>query len=179
MTHLSPKRWVHTIGVVKTARALAKRWGADEEKAEFAAYAHDLGKEFTTEKNAEYINQYQLPKKYLDYPEVTHGHIAAAILQNEYGVFDEDILNAVRYHSTGRADMSLLEKIIYLADLTEVGRTYRGVEEIRELTFQDLDDACILAFQEVIKFVEGQGVSVEEDTINALTFLKNQKPNER
>lgn len=169
---LSPKRWKHTVGVVKEAKLLARLNGADEQKAELAAYCHDLAKEFSKKKNRDYIRSCALPSRYLDYPQLAHGGVAAVVLQNEYNIQDEDILNAVRYHSTGRENMSLLEKIIYIADLIEEGRQYEGLEAIRKLARADLNEGLKLALTEVIAFVRQQGKEPDETSIKALAYLQ-------
>ena len=88
------------------------------------------------------VEQYQIGDYYIDKPQLAHSKLAAAILKDKFGVEDEDILNAVRYHTTGRAGMSLLEKIIFVADATEPNRTYEEAEELNKLAFSDLDQAC-------------------------------------
>ncbi len=172
---LSNKRWKHTVNVVKAAKSLALTWHVDEAKAEFSAYCHDYAKEFSDEESAGFIRKYHLPEKFFDYMEIAHGPVAAAILENVYGVADEDILNAVRYHTTGRANMSLLEKIVNLADLIEEGRDYVGVDEIRQLAYKDLDAACILAFEGVLGFVKRSGRTPDVDMLYALDYLQKNK----
>lgn len=169
---LSAKRWKHTLGVVKEAKRLALQYGADEQKAEFAAYCHDLAKEFSKKKNKTYMEKHRLPADNAEYPELAHGYVAAAILQNEHNVKDEDILNAIRYHSTGRENMSLLEKIIYIADLIEEGRQYEGIEAIRQLARTDLDEGMKLALAEVMDFVRQQGKEPDELSLKALRWLQ-------
>ena len=89
-----------------------------------------------------------------------------------YGIVDEDILNAVSYHTTGRAGMSKLEKIIFLADAIEPGRNYPTVEEIRKLAYIDLNKACISSLERTVEYIKGIGEYLDPDTINAINDLK-------
>ena len=112
------KRYRHTEGVIYTAVRLAERYGADPEKAEIAALFHGCLQNLDIEEMNTLVEEYQLGDYYIDKPQLAHSKLAAAILKAKFGVEDEDILNAVSYHTTGRADMSLLEKIIFVSDAT-------------------------------------------------------------
>ena len=115
-----------------------------------------------------------LPKRYMDNPNLAHGKIAAIIMERDYGISDSDILNAVSFHTTGRPAMSLLEKIIYIADAIEPNRSYPGVEEVREAAFKDLDEACLLSLNRTIEYVREQGNFLDEDTLDARDyFIRN------
>ena len=120
--NLSEKRRIHTEGVRKTAIELAKLYGADEKKAETAALFHDMYRGLSGETLNGYVKQLGLDDKYLNNCNLAHGKIAAAAMQSEFDIHDPDILNAVSYHTTGRPDMSKLEKIIYIADAVEPKR---------------------------------------------------------
>lgn len=141
--HLTEKRRIHTYGVAQEARALAIHWGEDPEKAELAALFHDFCKSAS---------------------HLTHGELAAKMMKEEYGITDEDMLHAVHYHTTGRPGMSLLEKIIFLADAVEPNRTYSGVKEIRDLAYKNLNRACILAMERTIAYVKEKGLFLDEMT---------------
>lgn len=175
MTELSDKRRVHTLGVRDTALTLAERYGADPVKAEIAALAHDLFRGLRGEELNRTVRELGLDDKYLDNPNLAHGKIAAIMLRRDYGVQDEDILNAVSYHTTGRRNMSTLEKIIFLADAIEPGRTYPGVEAIREAAGKGLDEGCLASMLGTIRHVTDQGAYLDEDTIEAAEFLKENK----
>ena len=139
---LTEKRYRHTEGVIYTAVRLAERYGADTDKAETAALFHDACKNLDIDEMNMLVEQYEIGDYYIDKPQLAHSKLAAAILEKEFGVEDEDILNAVSYHTTGRAGMSLLEKIIFVADATEPNRTYEEAETLNALAFSDLDEAC-------------------------------------
>ena len=175
MTELSDKRRVHTLGVRDTALALADRYGADPEKAEIAALAHDLYRGLRGEELNKTVKELGLQDKYLDNPNLAHGKIAAIMLEKKYGVEDRDILNAVSFHTTGRAGMSTLEKVVFLADAIEPGRNYPGVEEVREAAEKCLDEGCLRSMLGTIEHVQDQGAYLDEDTIEAAEFLKENK----
>lgn len=175
MTELSDKRRTHTLGVRDTALALAEKYGEDPEKAEIAALAHDLYRGLRGEELNKTVKELGLPDKYLDNPNLAHGKIAAIMLEKKYGVKDRAIIDAVSYHTTGRAGMSTLEKIIFLADAIEPGRDYPGVEEVREAAEKGLDEGCLRSMTGTIEHVQNQGAYLDEDTIEAAEFLKENK----
>ncbi len=170
--NLSEKSRTHTYGVVETAKKLAEKYGADREKAAAAALFHDMFRSTPAEVLNMYVRQLGLDSVYLDNPNLSHGPIAAVIMQRDYEITDPDLLNAVRYHTTGRAGMSLLEKIIYLADAIEPGRNYPGADKARQLADRSLDEACLCAMERSIQYIKERGLFLHEDTINARNDLK-------
>ncbi len=169
--NFSEKRKIHTEGVRTTAIALAEKYGADKEKAEVAALFHDMYRGVSEDVLNYYVKHLNLDKKYMNNRNLAHGKIAAIVMERDYGIRDTDIINAVSYHTTGRAGMSLLEKIIYIADAVEPGRNYPGVEDVRVLAWQDLDRACLLSLERTIDFVRSQGNFLDSDTIEARDYL--------
>ena len=125
--NFSEKRKIHTEGVRTTAIELAKRYGADPQKAEIAALFHDMYRGVSENSLNYYVKHLGLDSKYLNNCNLAHGKIAAIIMQRDFEIEDPDIINAVSYHTTGRPGMSLLEKIIYIADAVEPNRSYLGV----------------------------------------------------
>ena len=97
--------------------------------------------------------------------------MAADLLKCEWGIEDPDVLNAVTYHTTGRPGMSLLEKIIYLADAIEPGRNYPGVGRLRKLAYEDLDKACAEVMRQTIEYVKHKGCEIDDNTIKAMEEL--------
>ncbi|WP_312353144.1 bis(5'-nucleosyl)-tetraphosphatase (symmetrical) YqeK [Aminipila sp.] len=170
--NLSEKRKLHIYAVRDTALKLADLYGVDSEKTELAALFHDMFREISETQMNEYIRQFKLDDKYLNNKNLAHSKIAAAIMEREYGITDHDILNAVSYHTTGRAKMSPLEKIIYLADAIEPNRQYQGVEELRKAALISLDGACMLSLSRTIDYVKSQDLFLDEDTIKARDYLK-------
>ena len=170
--NLKEKRIIHTYSVVNEAVKLAERYGEDTEKAGFAALCHDMCRGMSTAALNMYVRQLGLPKSLIDKPNLSHGKVAAEILKKDYGITDDEILNAVSYHTTGRAGMSVFEKIIFLADAIEPERTYPTVDETRALAYIDLDRACINSLERTIEYINGTGNYLDPDTIKARDDLK-------
>lgn len=173
---LTEHRYQHTLGVMETAISLAKRYGADEKKAELAAIFHDYAKFRPKEEMKRIILEQNMPNDLFAYnTELWHAPVGAYLVQTEAGIHDEEILNAIRYHTSGRSDMTLLEKIVYVADYIEPGRIFPGVEEVRELAQHDLDEALIQALKNTIQFLLKKNQPIYPatiDTYNALIMKK-------
>lgn len=170
--NLKDSRKKHTKGVAETAVELAKLYNADADKAYFAAMCHDMAKNMDVDKMNDYVNKHFMNRKYLNNPNIAHGKIACMMLRDDFDVEDEDILNAVSYHTTGRAGMSLLEKIIYLADAIEPGRDYPGVDELRKVSRESLDEACLLSFRRTIDYLTEKSADIDGDTLAAKEYLE-------
>lgn len=170
--HMSAKRREHTYGVVKMAVKLANMLGCNTFKARIAAMFHDILRDLKSEELNEYIRKLDLPKKYIDNPNLSHGKIATYLMKTDYGIRDEDILNAVSFHTTGRQGMSLLEKIIYISDAVEENRDYPGVDDLREALKEDLDSACYKALTNTIEHVKSSGIDLDQDTICAKAYFE-------
>nr|WP_317945720.1 bis(5'-nucleosyl)-tetraphosphatase (symmetrical) YqeK [Carnobacterium maltaromaticum] len=139
---MSERRFKHVLGVEEMAIALAGRYGASLEAASIAALTHDYAKERDSDEMREIIQREGFPLELLEYGnEIWHGPVGAYLVQKELGIDDEDILDAIRHHTVGASEMSLLEKIIYVADYIEPGRDFPGVAEARKLAITDLDAA--------------------------------------
>lgn len=152
---LSPKRFAHTRGVAEEAYKLADLYDIDQNTAYLAGLLHDCAKDLSTEETLEKCKQYgvELDKVLKAQPDLIHSFLGAAIAEHEYGITDEDILNAIRYHTTGRENMSTLEKIIYLADFFEPNRRpFDGIDTIRALAYSDLNKAMDFALNHTIDY---------------------------
>lgn len=167
------KRYIHTLGVVQAAVQLAERYGADPQKAEIAAIFHDYAKFRDEEEMARIIReQSTIPNDLLDYHrELWHAPAGAILVQQEIGIRDEEILAAISFHTTGRPGMSLLEKVVCLADYIEPGRQFSGVEEVRLLAQTDLNRALAQALGNTIHYLEGKGQPVYPLTKEAYEAL--------
>lgn len=170
--NLNEKRKKHIYGVVETAKKLAEQYGSDPKKAETAALFHDMFRSTPVEILNMFVRQLHLDPVLMNNANLAHGPIAAVIMQRDYGIEDEDIINAVRYHTTGRENMSLLEKIIYLADAMEPGRAYPGVDQLREIAEESLDQACLFSMERSINYIRERNLFLHEDTIKARDYLK-------
>ena len=170
--NLKPSRYQHSLGVEKMAAKLAQVHGADVEKAAFAGRYHDIAKCFTDDRMNDYVRAYGLSGDYINNNALAHSKVAAGILQKDFGVIDEDVLDAVKSHTTGRAGMSLLEEIVYVADAIEENRNYEGIEELRDLAVSDLDEACLFIMDYTIDRINKLGRTLDRDTLEAREFIK-------
>ncbi|MEG2924836.1 MAG: bis(5'-nucleosyl)-tetraphosphatase (symmetrical) YqeK, partial [Oscillospiraceae bacterium] len=145
--NLKESRYNHTLGVIETAKALANINGIDVKKAEIAALSHDVAKNMTIDTMRQKIedNKIKLSYEFSKTPELWHSIIAPIIGEEVFQIEDKDILNAMRWHTTGRENMTTLEKIIYMADMIEPNRSFKGIEMLRKSTFEDLDKGFLMA----------------------------------
>ncbi len=171
----SESRFEHTLRVADLATKLAHHYKVDADKTWLAAVLHDLEKNISLEENDDLVNLYGLDKKYLGNKNLSHSKLAAAVSRDKLGIDDEDILNAIAFHTTGRSDMSMLEKIIFVADTCEEGRTYKEAALLREKAFENIDDICIFILEYLKESIEKKGLVVDEDTIQALRYLKEKR----
>ncbi|MEH7414058.1 bis(5'-nucleosyl)-tetraphosphatase (symmetrical) YqeK [Neobacillus drentensis] len=162
---LTEHRYQHTIGVMETAIRLAEKYGADAKQAEIAAIFHDYAKFRPKAEMKEIIESQDLPQDLLLYnTELWHAPVGAYLVEKEAGVSDQDVLDAIRYHTSGRPNMTLLEKVIYLADYIEPGRHFPGVEEVREIAKENLDKALVKAIQNTILFLLKKNQTIYPET---------------
>ncbi|ADU29834.1 bis(5'-nucleosyl)-tetraphosphatase (symmetrical) YqeK [Evansella cellulosilytica] len=165
---LKTRRYEHTVRVRDEAQKLANQYHVNIEKARVAAILHDYAKYRSVEEMKQTIKDEKLDKRLLFYGnEILHAFVGATYVQKELGVDDEEIISAIRYHTTGRAQMTDIEKVVFLADYIEPGRTFRGVEEVREKAYKDLDHACFLALRNTVQFLVGVEKSIYPDTFEA------------
>ncbi|TDL34477.1 HD domain-containing protein [Jeotgalibacillus sp. S-D1] len=173
---LPEQRYVHTLGVIDTAKALAKAYGANVEHAETAAILHDMAKHQDRDAMKNLIQEENIdPRLLLFHHELWHAPVGAYLAKMTMGVESQDVLNAIRFHTTGRAEMGLLEKIIYLADSIEPGRKFPGVEYIREAAYKDLDEALRRAVKQSILFLIEKKQRIFPDTLECYNDLMLQK----
>lgn len=173
---MSDYRYNHTLGVVSETKKLAAEYDEDIYKAMIAAYLHDLAKEFPPEKMLEYSKKYNIDLNKIteNQFEVAHGFISAEIARDYYGILDEEILDAIRYHSTGRKNMTVLDKIIYIADAIEPNRKNDSLtENLRELAYSDIDKAIVVSIEFIINSLEKKGKNIHSLSKKALKYLNN------
>lgn len=162
---LTDHRYQHTLGVMETAIALAKQYGGDEQKAELAAIFHDYAKFRPKDEMKEIIIEQGFPQNLLEYnSELWHAPAGAYLAEKEAGIIDPEVLEAIRFHTSGRPGMTLLDKIIYLADYIEPGRHFPGVEEVRNVAKENLDKALIMAVKNTIIFLLKKNQTVYPET---------------
>ena len=177
--NLKESRYIHSLGVEKMASELARIYGADVEKAAFAGRYHDIAKCFSEKKMNRLVEKFGLSKEYISNNPLAHSKVAARILAHDFGVTDEDVLNAVSSHTTGRAGMSLLEEIVYVADAIEDNRNYEGLKELQDLARTDLDAACLFIMDFTIDQIAKKGRILDSDTVKAREFISNRINNRK
>lgn len=164
---LKPSRLLHTLGVMNKASELAGIHGCSKEKAMIASVLHDYAKNLSKSELKKYVkkNDITLDKESRMNINLAHGIVGAHMVERELGLDDEDILNAIRYHTFGRENMSVLEKVVFLADMVEDGREYKGVDKIRDISKLNLDKAIILSIEVTLKYVLKSGDVIHPNSI--------------
>ena len=173
---LDEQRFAHTLGVEKTARSMAAMFGADEEKAGLAGLLHDCAKCLPLAQMVKAAREVPLDPVMKESKALMHSVAGMCLAQTVYGVTDPEVLGAIRWHTTGRAGMTKLEKIIYLADMVEPTRKpYPGLEDLREACLTDLDEAMRTALRMSLAHVKEQGKTLHPDTMAALAYYEAEK----
>ena len=173
LSYLKYKRIPHVLGTEQEAVRLAERYGADVRKAQVAALLHDCTKKLDMEQQLALCRRYgirldELEQKAL---KLLHAKTGAAIARDVFGV-DDEIYRAIWWHTTGHANMTLLEKIIYLADYIEPSRDFPGVDKLRSVCYKDLDEGLLLGLEMSIEEMTNMGNPVHHATIEARDALK-------
>lgn len=162
------RRFEHTLGVEYTAAALAMRYGCDIQEARIAGLLHDCAKCLTDEKRLSICRKHDIPVTAVERknPFLLHAKVGAYLARKKYGVKNQDILNAIRSHTTGRQNMSTLEKIIFVADYIEPGRTHApaNLAEIRKLAFVDLDKTLLRILEETLNYLKTSNGDIDPMT---------------
>ena len=169
---LNPNRIAHVFGCRDTAVELAKRWGADENHAARAGILHDITKALDGPLQLTLCREYGtiLDEFGYKYPKTLHALTGSLVAERIFGE-DEAVVSAICHHTTGKADMNLLEKIIYVADYMEPCRNFPGVEKLRGLAFSDIDAALKLGLEMTLEHLKNLGDEVSPASREALEFL--------
>ena len=180
LSYLKHKRIPHVLGTEQEAIRLAIRYGADVEKARVAALLHDCTKKLEMEEQMALVREYDIPLDELEQKalKLLHAKTGAEIARDVFGV-DEEIYRAIQWHTTGRANMSLLEKVMYLADYIEPTRDFPGVDELRKTTYEDLDRGLAMGLAMTVEEMRERGNPVHSATLAALKYLESQHGKER
>ena len=173
LSYLKHKRIPHVLGTEQEAIRLAERYGADVEKARVAALLHDCTKKLDMDEQLALCRRYGIELDELEREalKLLHAKTGAAIARDVFGV-DDEIYSAIRWHTTGRAGMTLLEKIMYLADYIEPSRDFPGVDKLRAVCYKDLDEGLLMGLEMTIEEMTGMGNPVHRATIEARDALK-------
>lgn len=175
-SELNYRRFIHTLGVANTAACLAMTYGSDIDKAERAGLLHDCAKCLDLKKMVRICDKAKLPIS--DYerksPSLLHSKAGSVLAVTDYGVEDPDIINAIRYHTTGRPGMSLLEKIIFVADYIEPGRDAASdLPEVRKLAFENIDECVLKILYDTLLYLNTTGNSIDPMTQKTYEYYKN------
>lgn len=166
---LGEKRFYHSVCVSEAAVELAKKYGANEEKAAVAGILHDIMKDTPSDEQLKMMTRYDIILSDVERrtPKLWHAILGEAYLEQELKISDHDILDAVRYHTTARANMSLLEKVLFIADFISTDRDYTGVENMRRAAKVSLEEAMVEGLTFNIKDLASGYKPIHPDTISA------------
>ncbi len=170
---LSEKRFNHSLRVVETALKMAEGLKVDKEKTHVASLLHDYAKNMSPEELLSIARRNQLISSWVEerQPGLLHGPVAAYLCKKEHGIEDEGILRAIRFHTTGCENMTTLDKIVYLADVIEPGRTYEGVDELRDICKHDINRGLLFAFDRTIGYVIKRRMLIHPFTVEARNWI--------
>lgn len=176
--NLSDYRYNHSLRVMEEAKKLAIHYNLDKnevKKCELCGLLHDIAKEYNSNENKKIIEEYNIPQKTLDMfsPKTIHGLIGSLVVYEKYH-FSEDMILAIKYHTTGYVGMTLLAKIVYLADKIEKGKDYPFIEEERKLAYLDIDKAVIFCLENQIRKLKKENKNINKLALDTLNSLKKQ-----
>ena len=180
-SRLSHDRYVHTLNVANEALRLAQNYDLNGDEAYIAGLLHDCCKEISKDEMLNILKDSDIIKNqsFIDSIPVWHGFAAAEFVQNEFSMFNQEIINAIRYHTTGRGEMSRIEEIVYLADLVSAERSYPGVEALRAKCYRSIEEAMMEALEFSLSKIAKNRLPLLECTVDAYNryrvFLNNPK----
>ena len=173
---LDSRRYEHTLGVEFTSASLAMCFGVPVQSARIAGLLHDCAKCLGDEKSISLCEKYDVPVSEYERrnPSLLHSKLGSVLAKVKYDVSDTDILNAIANHTTGRPGMSILEKIVFIADYIEPGRDKAAnLSEIRQLSFIDLDQAMVRILEDTIAYLNSTGEEMDPQTLKTYAYYKN------
>lgn len=173
---LAPKRFKHSVAVYETALKMAKSHKLDlelTEKIAVSALLHDCGREVPTKESVAKAKELGIALDIVEInqPILLHAKLGVYFAVNKYGVNDEDILNGISYHTTGKANMSVLEMVVFLADMIEPGRDFPGVDDLRKLAHKDLEKAMLQAYSNTTRYLLDEGLLIHPNCIEGYNQL--------
>lgn len=173
---MTERRYEHTLGVEYTCACLAMRYGINMEKAMTAGLLHDCAKHLLPEKKLQKCKKYNLPVQEFERknPELLHAKLGAYFAEHKYGVKDEEILSAITWHTTGRPAMTMLDKIVYIADYIEPNRNQApNLSIVRDLAFKDIDLCLLTILQDSLDYLDKKKVAVDPMTKETYDYYVN------
>lgn len=163
---MAPSRFQHVLGVEQAALELAEQYDCDKQKVSLAALLHDYAKEMSDQVFKDLIEAYDLDRDLLNWDNnIWHGLVGAYKIAEDFSLQDEDILQAIKRHTVGAAEMTLLDKILYVADYIEPNRDFPGVEEARRLARESLDKAVAYETAQTIVYLAKKGIPIYPQTL--------------
>ncbi|HFI0547163.1 TPA: bis(5'-nucleosyl)-tetraphosphatase (symmetrical) YqeK [Streptococcus suis] len=174
---MNPARFQHVLGVEQAALALADRYGCDPKKASLAALLHDYAKEVEDQVFLDLIAKYDLDKDLLNWDNnIWHGVVGAYKIAEDFGLKDEEIFQAIQRHTVGAGQMTLLDKVLYVADYIEPNRDFPGVDEARRIARESLDKAVAYETAQTISYLAKKGIPIYPQTLETyngyVSYLK-------
>ena len=173
--NLKGNRYIHTLGVEYTSVCLAMKYEADLEKAVLAGLLHDCAKELPEKKLIKICRDHGEKISTMEFkqPFLLHGKAGACLARNKFGVEDEEVLDAIRYHTTGRPAMTLLEKIVFVADYIEPNRKKAdNLTGLRHLAFENLDETILQILEQTLNYLEKTDKEIDCHTIMTRNYYK-------
>lgn len=166
--NLSEKRYMHTLRVSELAKQLAEQFGVEVDQVEKAALIHDYLKETPNEQLHQYIASANDPAQVLNaHPILWHGPAVAEIATDTFGITDQSIIEAVRYHTTGRPHMNAVEEIVFIADYMEPARSFPGIEDVRNAAEESIEQGIAIALGNTITHLVSQRAKIHPLTFKA------------
>lgn len=167
--YLDDRRYMHSIEVMNLSMELAEKYGEDIYRAQVAGLLHDCAKCLSYDKMVEKSIEYNadVDDLMLAGGVLLHGPVGARMARYIFGIDDFDVLMAIKYHSTGRKDMTMLDKIIYIADYIEPGRAFSGINKVRKMVYIDIDRAVLMAIDNTLDYILAEGKLIHPYTIDA------------
>ena len=172
---LKPDRFEHTMGVAYTASSMAFLYGADVQKALIAGFLHDCAKSMSHEEQVKVCekNNIEMTEVERKNHSLLHAKVGMFLAQRDYDIHDEDVLNAIRWHTTGHENMSLLEKIVYISDFIEPNRKpLENMTQIRKEAFTDIDRCLAHILHDSVVYLQTIGKETDDATMKAYQFYK-------
>lgn len=154
---VNPHIYLHSVSTMEEAEKLAVHYNADAEKAKIAGLLHDCGKKMTKGED-----------------NLTHANLSAKMARELFNIHDTEILDAIMYHTTGRENMTLLDKIIFISDKIESRRKYDKVDELRIKAYENIDDAIIISLESTVEYVKMRNLELDHESLITLEFLRRQ-----
>ena len=172
----SEHRFTHSLGVQYTSICLAMKYGYDLSKAELAGILHDCAKHYSAEKLIKICEKNKIPitDSESTSPFLLHAKVGALLAVDKYGVTDNTVLDAIRCHTTGKPAMTMLEKIVFVADYIEPGRNNApNLDTLRQLSFENIDEAVLAILQQTLDYLKGKKQDIDQHTVETYNYYKH------